>query len=360
MKNWDRPANWENTVGFGKATGEYIRLDSERWIKENRIQKIGAERGKNNLPSQEEAKPDETYRKICAFVEKVAANTKQAVQEYVNDHLAIFREIEATWRKENPAINLGNLINKGCQDIEQQAELYLGDLAKEQERYNEAYSDLRQFRNQNDLLRVAHYPNSLWAHWLWVVIAALFETFVSANLLSSVSRGGVIEGWMVAFALTAVNVVLGIGTGLILRYKNLRHIFLKIIVAVLTCLLASLALAWNIIAGHVRDSYVEAENTGRLETLDQAFATAFGKLLDQPLPWESLESATLAFVGIAVFMFTIYKAYISDDTFPGYGAKDRKAYGLHDQYQKNLNSALKDLNSIRDNTSSAIEEIKAR
>jgi len=347
-------------VSFDKATGEYIRLDSEQWIKDNRIREIGKKRGKNNLPTQEEAKPDETYRKICAFVEKQAAICKEAVQEYVNDHLATFREIEATWRKENPAIDLGNLINIGCQDIEKQTELYLGDLAKEQESYNEASSDLRQFRDLNGLLRLAHYPHNFLAHWLWIGIAVLIESFVSANLLASVSRGGVIEGWVVASALTAANVILGIGTGQILRYINLRHIFVKLVAAALTCLSVAMALAWNIIAGHVRDIYVEAEKTDRLETLDQAFASAFGKLLDQPLPWESLESAALAFVGITVFIATTYKAYRSYDAFPGYGAKYRKAEGLHDRYQKNLNSALIQLNSIRDNTSSAIEEIKAR
>ena len=356
----NRPASWENTLSFNKATGEYIRLDSESWIKDNKIREIGKQRGQGDLPSQEEVKPDEIHQKICAFVEKQAANCKQSVSEYVNDHLAIFHEIVASWRKENPAINLGNIIDKGCQDIEQQTELYLSDLAKHQEKYNEANSDLQQFRNQNSLLRVAHYPSSSLAHWLWIGVAIIIESFLSASLLGSISRGGIIDGWIAAIALTATNVVVGIFVGQILRYKNRRNIFVKVIATTLAGVFTILALAWNIIAGHVRDIYLKAQEIGQFETLDQAFASAFGKLLSQPLPWESLESAALAIVGISVFVFTTYKAYNSDDTFPGYGEKYRKVEELHDRYQKNLNNALKHLTSIRDNASSEIEEIKSR
>ena len=356
----NRSEYWENTANFDKTTGQYIRLNSENWIKDNKIREIGSQRGQNNLPSQEEVRPDETYQNICAFVEKQATNCKQAVQEYVDDHLATFHQIESTWRKENPAINLGNLIDRGCQDIEQQTEIFLGDLANHQVKYNEAFRDLQKFRDRNSLLRVAHYPSNFLAHWLWIGVAIIVESFLSANLLGSVSRGGVIEGWVVALALTAANVVVGILAGHSLRYTNLRLSFLKISHTILTLVFGTLALAWNIIAGHVRDIYHEAEETGQFEALDQAFAAAFSKLLDQPLPWESLESATLALVGIAVFIATTYKSYKSDDPFPEYGAKYRKAEALHDRYHENLNKAIIQLNSIRDNTSSEIEEIKAR
>ena len=113
-------------------------------------------------------------------------------------------------------------------------------------------------------------------------------------------------------------------------------------------------------AGHVRDVYVLAENTGALGAPDEAFATAWRTMIERPLPWESLPSAGLALVGIAVFVLTTYKAYTADDPFPGYGARHRKTEDVRGRYQDDLNDALEDLESTRNDADVAIDEIKNR
>ena len=126
----------------------------------------------------------------------------------------------------------------------------------------------------------------------------------------------------------------------------------------LGALVAVGALVWNGVAGHVRDVYVLAEKTGALEAPDEAFATAYRTMIERPLPWESLPSAGLAFIGIAVFALTAYKMHTADDTFPGYGKKHRKVEALRGRYQDDLNDALDELETLRNEANIAIEEIK--
>ena len=118
----------------------------------------------------------------------------------------------------------------------------------------------------------------------------IIETFAGANLLGSVSRGGVIEGWMVAVVLTIVNVLLGVVAGRMWRFTHYGWGFVKLFGYIQGAFFTVVALPWNIIAGHVRDVYVLAEKTGALEAPDEAFATAWRTMIERPLPWESLPS----------------------------------------------------------------------
>ena len=360
MKKTTPRSEWEDIPGFDRTRREYIRLDGDAWLAAHRIQAEGERRGKRNQPGPDETLPDAMYRKIESWVQKRALDCREEVGRYINDELANLHEFGSFWEKENPEIELDALVTQRCQNLRTKADQSVGDIDKQRAEYEEAARDLKNFRQRHRLSRVAHYPSSQVAHWLWVPVAGIVETFVSANLLGSVSRGGVIEGWMVAVVLTLVNVLLGIWAGRMWRFTHYDWGFVKPFAYAQGALCAAAALIWNDVAGHVRDVYVLAEKTGALEAPDEAFATAWRTMIERPLPWESLASAGLALVGIAVFVLTTYKAYSADDPFPGYGTRHRKVDDLHGRYQDDLNDALEELGSTRKEANEAIEEIKNR
>ena len=300
------------------------------------------------------------YQKVESWVGKRALDCKQEVGKYINEELANLHDSGSFWEKQNPEIDLDALVTQRSQDLHSKADQSVSDLDRQRAEYEEAARDLKNFRQRHRLSRVAHYPSNQVAHWLWVPVAGIVESFVSANLLGSVSRGGVIEGWMVALVLTFVNVLLGICAGRIWCSTHYDWGFAKLFAYALGALCAAVALVWNDVAGHVRDVYVLAEKTGALEAPDEAFSTAYRTMIEHPLPWESLPSAGLAFVGIAVFVLTAYKMHNADDTFPGYGVRHRKVETLHGRYQDDLNDALDELTSARNEANVAIEEIKNR
>ena len=360
MNKTPRRSEWEDIPGFDRTKRKYIRLDGGAWLAAHRIQAEGERRGKRNQPGSDETLPDEMYRKIESWIRKRALDCKEEVGTYIKEELANLHEFGSSWDKENPEIDLDALVAQRCQDLRAKTDQSVSDLDKQRAEYEEAARDLKIFRERHQLSRVAHYPRSQFAHWLWVPVAMIVESFASAILLGSVSRGGVIEGWMVAVVLTLVNVLLGIWAGRTWRFTHYDWGFVKLFAYAQGALCATAALVWNDVAGHVRDVYVLAEKTGALEAPDEAFATAWRTMIERPLPWESLPSAGLALVGIAVFVLTTYKAYTADDTFPGYGARHRKVEALHGRYQDNLNDALEELASTRNEANAAIEEIKDR
>ena len=360
MKKSTPRSEWEDIHGFDRTKRKYIRLDSEAWLAAHRIREEGGKRGKRNQPGPNETLPDEMYRRIEAWVRKRALDCKEEVGKYVLDELNNLHEFGSSWGQQNPEIGLDALVTQRCQDLRAKAGQNVSDLDNQRSAYKEAARDLRDFRQQHHLARVAHYPSNQFAHWLWVPVAGIVESFLSANLLGSVSRGGVIEGWMVALVLTGVNVLLGICAGQMWRFTHYRWGFMKLFAYFLSATCAAAALVWNDVAGHVRDIYVRAEQSGNFETIDKAFAEAYGLMIERPVPWESLASAGLAFVGVAVFFLTTYKMHTADDAFPAYGAKHRKDKALRERYQANLNDALEDLGTARNEANVAIEEIKNR
>ena len=360
MKKSTRRSEWEDIQGFDRTKREYIRLDGDAWLAAHRIREEGEKRGKRNQPGANQTLPDEMYRKIESWILKRALECKEKVGKYVTEELHNLYEMGSSWEKQNPEIDLDALVTQRCRNLQAKAGQSVGDLDNQRAEYEEAARDLRHFRQRHQLSRVAHYPDGQVAHWLWVPVAGIVESFVSANLLGSVSRGGVIEGWMIALVLTLVNVFLGICAGRIWRFTHYKLGFVKIFAYALGALCAALALVWNDVAGHVRDIYVSAEKSGNLETIDNAFAVAYRLMVERPVPWESLSSAGLAFVGIAVFVLTSYKMYTSDDPFPGYGSRHRKVEALRGRYQDGLNDALDELRSARNDANVAIVEIKDR
>ena len=232
----------EDIPGFDRTERKYIRLDGDAWLVAHRIQEEGARRGKRNQPGANEALPDGIYRKIESWIRKRALDCKEEVGKYINDELANLHELGSSWEGENPEIDLDALVTQRCQDLRAKAEQSVSELDKQRAEYEEAARDLKNFRQRHQLSRVAHYPSSQVAHWLWVPVAMIVESFVSANLLGSVSRGGVIEGWMVALVLTFVNVLLGIWAGRTWRFTHYGWGFVKLLAFVQGLLCAGVAL----------------------------------------------------------------------------------------------------------------------
>lgn len=346
--------------GFDSERAKYVRLDSNKWLKDKDIEKKGRERGAQDLPATNETQDDSIYLEIANFIGQRARNCRQDVIQYVNDRIADMTALAKEWEDENPEISLQQKIDEGCSNLDSEGGQEFNHVEKCRNEKKQAENELEEFKVNNKLDRVALYPENQPAHWAWVPVAGIVESFVSANLLGSVSRGGTLEGWVVAIVLTLVNVLIGIGAGWFCRLINHVNVTLRNIGAIAATFALILALLWNTVAGHVRDAYVYAEKSGDLDSIDNAFARAVEVLLESPLPWESFQSAGLVLVGIAVFVLTTYKAYRSDDRYPGYGSRHRQVKQLTSTYEIARDEAIGRLKDSRDSLTIDIDEFKDR
>ena len=353
--------DWKNEPGFDPIAGKYLPLNTETFLKRHRIREEGTKRGKLNQPRTQQNEPDRCFIHIVSWVNSRALDCRNSVENYINNHLlASLNNIYAYWQRENPEHTLEASVEQYCQDLDSLNTEFNSGLSADRRDFADATHDLNQFREKHRLPKFAVYPQNTVVHWLWIPVVMIIESFAGANLLGSVSRGGVIEGWILAIVLTIVNVLLGLLAGMSWRYKNCKTGLMKTIPIVGSLFCSLLAACWNILAGHVRDVFVVAEQSGMLEAPDNAFATAWQTMLERPVPWESLSSAGLAIVGIAVFALTAYKSYTADDPFPGYGKKQRLVEYLRERYQHGLNMALEELKETRDKANEEISNIQSR
>ena len=352
---------WKNIEGFDPKTETYVPLDLDGWLERHRIREEGARRGRNDDPHSTQTQPDAVFREIVEWVSNRALQCRTAIVNHINNQLlASLNQIQTYWQDEIARNTIDLEVERHCQKLKAFGDQSTSDLSHERDEFEQASQDFSQFKRDHGLSRVADYPKNQVTHWLWVPVAAIVESFVSANLLGSVSRGGVIEGWTIALVLTLVNVFLGVLTGFVVRQINCSVGYKKVFPVIASLALAFVAMCWNTIAGHVRDVFVAAEKSEVFESTDEAFATAWQTMIETPVPWESLSSAGLAIVGIFVFSLTTYKTYGCDDPFPGYGKKHRQVERLRLRYHDARDKALEELEDLQDKAMKWIEGIQNR
>ncbi len=356
-------AKWVKIKGFDVLKGEYIRLNCDDWLINHKIKEEGEERGKLNQPSADASSPDEMYENILAWVNGRALDCKENVKQYIGDKLKHLTSLNAWWDRKSTVPKLEALARNSCVNLENLTAKCIDGLLEPRTDYEQAERDLREFCQLHQLSRPADYPPTRINHWLWIIGFLVFESFANANLLGSVAPGGVMEGWMIALALSIVNVIAGIGAGLSYRYTHKKKRVTKIFFYCFVAFWIMLVLFWNAVAGHMRDIFAgaaDAQETSNLSNLNVAFADAWDTMMEQPLPWESIQSAGLAAIGLAVFSLTAYKLYTSDDQFPGYGHKDRTVKQLSKKYQDMLDRTRQELKTARDKVNSELEDWAAR
>ena len=138
--------------GWDSAKQEYVDLDCERWIRENKIREAGRENGKQEYPPSEAVQPDEMYRKILAWVNQRGKGCYAAVHEYlVQKREELEREV-----KEGMApirYRVEGMRDEGIQDLTDQATEAQTSLRQSKHEAREAWSALEKFQERANLQR---------------------------------------------------------------------------------------------------------------------------------------------------------------------------------------------------------------
>lgn len=180
----------------------------------------------------------------------------------------------------------------------------------------------------------------------------ILEGCFNALLFKDAQSAGLLGGLLVAFGVSAVNVVCGVCVGFFgLRYLNHHKPPMKILGGVVACIFVLLGLFVNVFVAHFRDaveaSLLSAQEAGSLAGFSM-FNIAPGTVIAGMFPnifgLESLVAYGLLFVGLTVFGISIYEGYDRiSDKYPGYGRvwrKERKAYEKRQAVRNDLRDDL--------------------
>ncbi len=172
-----------------------------------------------------------------------------------------------------------------------------------------------------------------------LVFIMVLEGGFNALLFKDAQANGLLGGMMIAFAVSAANVCIGVTAGFFgLRYAfNHPHIGWRIFGGIVAsiCILSGLVL--NLFIAHFRDA-VEAGliaanaagTMGDFTLFSISPSDVFKSMFPNVVGFDSMIAIGLLFMGLTVFGLAVYEGYDRiSDRYPGYGRvwrKERKAY----------------------------------
>jgi len=187
-----------------------------------------------------------------------------------------------------------------------------------------------------------------------LLFVMLIEGCFNALLFKDAQSSGLLGGMMVAFGVSAVNVLIGVTAGFFgLRYLNHPDKPMKVLGGIIAGATILAGIFLNFFVAHFRDA-VEialhaATDAGTLHTFSM-FDVAPGAVISSMFPnifgLDNLVAIGLFFIGITVFCVAIYEGYDRiSDRYPGYGRvwrKERQAYEKRQAVRNGVRDDLSD------------------
>jgi hypothetical protein len=187
-----------------------------------------------------------------------------------------------------------------------------------------------------------------------LLFVMIVEGCFNALLFKDAQSGGMMGGMMVAFGVSAANVLFGVTAGYFgLRYLNHPRLPFKVMGGVVAALAIGAGIFTNFFVAHFRDAVeqglIAAEAAGTLNTFsmfDIPPGTAVASMFPNPFGFDSLVALGLLLIGFVVFAVAVYEGYDRiSDRYPGYGRvwrKERLAYEHRQSVRHDVRDDLSD------------------
>ena len=231
------------------------------------------------------------------------------------------------------------------------------DADEAQRRHEETVVELEAFRNRHGEQigqRTPDIKKNVEQTLAILIFILILEGCFNALLFKDAQSSGLLGGLMIAFGISAVNVLVGVAAGYFgLRYLNHPKTAMKVMGGVVAGLGVAAGLFINFFIAHFRDAVEvalhEAQAAGSLTGFSM-FDIAPGSVIAGMFPnifgLENLVAFGLLAVGLTVFAIALYEGYDRiSDRYPGYGRvwrKERLAYEARQQVRHGVRDDLSD------------------
>ena len=337
-------ADWTTVPGWDGAKQEYVELDCERWIRENKIREAGRENGKQEFPPSEAVQPDEIYMKIVDWVNQRGKACHAAVSmDLVQKRHALEQETEQGMAPIRHKVK--GLRDQGIVALADQAKKDRSSLTQKKGEAREAGVALAAFKSKANLGRVAeYYERDTW-YW-WLVGIVVIEALANAMMLARVHEHGLLGAIATMILIGVVNAgILGCMIGEGWRQKNSVRPGSIMGGWLMVGLGAMIMAVWNLLVGHFRDSMLAVAQ--RASSLRELLTDdTIGRFLINPFGLEGFISWGLAAVGVGCCIFAATKWLKRDDVYPGYGAVHRAATEYSEEFREEIEQRRANLERI--------------
>ncbi len=185
-----------------------------------------------------------------------------------------------------------------------------------------------------------------------LLFIVLLEGAFNALLFKDAQASGLLGGLLIAFGVSAINVLVGVTTGFFgLRYLNHPAIWAKALGGLVAAAGIASGIFLSFFIAHFRDAVelgiVSATAAGTLaefSMFDIAPGAVITSMFPNPFGFHSFVALALLVLGLTVFALAVYEGYDRiSDRYPGYGRvwrKERQAYERRQQVREGLRDDL--------------------
>ena len=185
-----------------------------------------------------------------------------------------------------------------------------------------------------------------------LIFVMIVEGCFNALLFKDAQSSGLLGGMMIAFGVSAVNVLFGVTGGFFgLRYLNHPVQAFKIMGGIIAGLCIMLGIFLNLFVAHFRDAVeaglhaaMAAGSLAGFSMFDITPGQVIGEMFPNIFGLDSLVAIGLLVIGLTVFAIAIYEGYDKlSDRYPGYGRVWRKERLAYEKRQAVRNGVRDDL-----------------
>ena len=354
-----RATDWDNIPGFDPEKQAFVRLDTDRWLKNNGILDEARKQGAQNKPGpeQREQRTEGIPAKIRAWINERGRSCRQDVSRHLSDLMGELADME------NPEEL--RILRQTVDESQREAEIALerdlnkgrNDLSTLEKDLREAEIDFEGFRRENCLRRLPDYSYRKKA-LRWVIGFFVVELILNAGMLADVNAYGLLGSSSQMALIGAVNVLIFAWvTGSLVRLMAHVNLALKIVGGMLVAVIAGVVAVFNAWVGHFRDSMqaVLGDTAFDLTSLGADTAERFASGV---VAFDSFQSGLLALLGFLFFAAASQKWWQRDDRYPGYGGRHRQLQETRDRYVKRFSETQQALQETFDKYHKGLEDVR--
>ncbi len=347
MKSW--PDKIKNNFSFKNKSSltSACEINLEEVSRQLDIERKAMESGANNLPASDSAMPNSAEREVQSYFENRMANINRLVNEglsvrntSITDTNLDDERAQINNHTEHTKLTVSSLMAREFRSLKQ----LKNDLDGLQNEFSE-------FKEDNELDRTPHYPDSQILYFALVLLFWLLESAGNGYFFAEGSDLGLLGGIGQAVIIAAINISVSFFLmGWLFRYINHSRWLLKIgAVFSLLCYLCFI-FGFNLLVAHYRDFFADQPEI--------AGSLALQRFLQSPFHLSEFNSWMLFCMGMLFAVFSFIDGYKRDDDYPGYGKLDRRLQVLMEDYEDHRDDIVEQIEDVRHEFLSKLEEMK--
>jgi hypothetical protein len=290
-----------------------------------KAKKEGLKNGASGNPPPQAQHPDAIEINYSITAQKLFGQEKERFNKSQIEIEKKVKELKGSVEEfENELSTLEKLTN-----IEEIIEAKLDENVNKHQKVVKDYllkdASLKRYKIENNIHRVAVYPQDYHSHFSWIFLILTQEAIVNGFFFSA--NVGYAIGAIIALVFSFINVSIGVVAGIFFRYKNSQDQAEKFFGwAVLV--IASVALIYiNSVLSTYR-SLTEISKSENVDIIANLFTKAIAegyRIFALEIPFAEMNGFLLFFAGMISAGIAVWKGYTALDALPGYTEVDKQA-----------------------------------